>query len=134
MATAKKVLADGLRARYMECVRACMEAQGEEILRTASNEFAFPCVDAEGNEAYVVVTFKVPTGSRDGDPYDGYAVAEDYAQHVAEAEAKAKAQAEAKARKMARDKAEREAKAKAKAAAKAEAEAKAKAEAEGQGQ
>ena len=94
MATAKKVLADGLRARYMECVRACMEAQGEEILRTASNEFAFPCVDAEGNDAYVVVTFKVPTGSRDGDPYDGYAVAEDYAQHVAEAEAKAKAQAE----------------------------------------
>lgn len=115
MAQSKKALHEVIRAQYMERVRAVLEADGEEVLRTNSNEFAIPCVDSEGNDEFIVLTFKVPTGSRDGEAYDGYGEAESFKMHTAEKAEKAKAAAEAKARKIARDKAEREAKAKAKA-------------------
>ena len=115
MAQSKRALRDGIRAQYMAQVRAFLESAGEEVLLTNSNEFALPCVDAEGNDEFLVLTFKVPTGSREGDPYDGYGEAEAFALKTAEKAEKAKEAAEAKARKIARDKAEREAKAKAKA-------------------
>jgi hypothetical protein len=118
MAKTKKQLHEGIRAKFMSAVMAMLEAQGEEILRTKSNEIAIPTIDEDGNEEYCVISFKVPTGSReDGEAYDGYGVAQQYAEHQAEqAEKTAKAKA-AKERKMARDKAAREAKAKAKAEA-----------------
>ena len=115
MAQSKRALRDGIRAKYMAQIRAFLEGAGEEVLLTNSNEFALPCVDEEGNDEFIVLTFKIPTGSREGDPYDGYGEAEDYAAKTAEKAEKAKASAEAKAKKIARDKAEREAKAKAKA-------------------
>lgn len=113
--TSKKSLHDSLRAQYIACISEYLTAQGEEVLVTGSNEIALPCVDSEGNDEFLVLTFKVPTGSRDGEAYDGYAMAQDYALKTAEKAEKAKANAEAKAKKMARDKAQREAKAKAKA-------------------
>lgn len=115
MAKSKKQLRDELRARFMESVKAYLDSQGEEILVTNSNEYAIPCVDSEGNDEFIVLTFKVPIGSRDGDPYDGYGEAESYKMKVAEREGKAKAAAIAKAKKIERDKKAREAKAKAKA-------------------
>lgn len=115
MAVSRKSLRDTLRARYIACVSEYLATIGEEVLVTGSNELAIPCVDSEGNDEFLVLTFKVPTGSRDGEAYDGYSMAEDYRLKVAEKEAKAKAAAEAKAQKIAKDKAQREAKAKAKA-------------------
>ena len=115
MATSKKSLHDALRTRYMDLVREALVQAGEDILVTGTNEFTLPCVDAEGNDEFIVLTFKVPTGSRDGDPYDGYAVAEEYRMKQAERAEKAKAAAEAKAKKVERDRLAREAKAKAKA-------------------
>ena len=115
MAKSKKALHEALRKKYMEAIKAFLEQNGEEVLTTNSNEYALPCVDEEGNDEFLVLTFKVPTGSREGDPYDGYGEAEDYAAKTAEKAEKAKAAAEAKAKKIAKDKAEREAKAKAKA-------------------
>lgn len=115
MAKSKRQLHEALRADYMNAIRAFLEGNGEEVLITNSNEFALPCVDEEGNDEFIVLTFKVPTGSRDGEPYDGYGEAEAYAVKTAEKAEKAKAAAEAKAKKIAKDKAEREAKAKAKA-------------------
>lgn len=114
MATSK-ALRDELRARYLTAVENALVANGEDVLVVGSNEFAIPCVDGEGNDEFVVITVKVPTGSRDGDAYDGYAMAEEYRMKLAERAEKAKARAEAKAKKIARDKAQREAKAKAKA-------------------
>jgi hypothetical protein len=111
----KKSLHEELRSKYMLAVSHFLAEQGETVLQTGANEFAVPCVDSEGNEEYLVLTFKVPTGSRDGDPYDGYSMHEDYLMKCATKEAKAKERAEAKAKKIARDKAQREAKAKAKA-------------------
>lgn len=115
MAKSKKQLHEELRARFMESVIAHLTEQGEEILQTGSQEIAIPCVDSEGNDEYVVITFKVPTGSRDGDPYDGYGMAQSYTMKV-QADAEKKAEAERKKQaKIARDKAQREALAKAKA-------------------
>ena len=65
MATSKKALHEALRTRYINAVRTYLEGQGEEVLITNSNEIALPCVDDEGNDEFVVVTFKVPTGSRE---------------------------------------------------------------------
>ena len=117
MAKSKKQLHEGIRNKFMKAVVDWLEQeQGEEVLRTKSNEIAIPCLDEEGNDEWCVITFKVPTGSRDdGEAYDGYGIAEQYAESVAEKEAKAKAEAEKKAKKIAKDKAMREQRAKAKA-------------------
>lgn len=115
MAKAKKQLHEEIRAKYTALVSDFLTKQGEEVLVVGSQEIAVPCVDSEGNDEYLVITLKVPTGSRDGDAYDGYAMAEDYRRRVAaakEREEKAKAEKE---RKIARDNAMREQKAKAKA-------------------
>lgn len=98
-----KILRDSLRASYMEKVRDSLAAMGEEVLQVGSNEFAIPCVDGEGNDEFVVINIKVPLGSRDGDAYDGYSMAEDYEMKCREREEKAKAAAEKKAAKIARD-------------------------------
>lgn len=115
MAKSKKQLHEALRARYMALVREFLESKGEEVLQTNSNEFALPVIDEENNDEFLVITFKVPTGSRDGEAYDGYGEAEAYAMKTVEKAEKAKAAAEAKAKKIAHDKAMREQKAKAKA-------------------
>ena len=121
MAMTTKALHEALRKAYREAVGEYLSAKGEEVLVTKSNELSIPCVDAEGNDEFVVITFKVPTGSRDdGEPYDGYERAEAYKENVAEKAEKAKAAKEAKAKKIARDNAQRKAKAEAKAKARAE--------------
>ncbi len=117
MATSKTILDNAIREGYIEKVKAFLEGEGEEVLITGSNEIALPCVDAEGNEKFVVLTFKVPTGTRGGEAYNGYDEASDYAAHVKAKEEKAKAAAEKKARKIAADQAAREEKARLKALA-----------------
>ena len=117
MATSKTILDNAIREGYIEKVKAFLEGEGEEVLITGSNEIALPCVDAEGNEKFVVLTFKVPTGTRGGEAYNGYDEASDYAAHVKAKEEKAKVAAEKKARKIAADQAAREEKARLKALA-----------------
>ena len=116
MAKTKKVLHEGIRNKFMKAVADWLVEQGEEVLRTKSNEIAIPTLDEDGNDEWCVITFKVPTGSRDdGEAYDGYGMADEYTTKEAEKAEKAeKAKAE-KEKKIARDKAQREAKAKAKA-------------------
>lgn len=113
-----------LRAMYTEKVIELFTAQDEDVLRTGSSEIAFPVVDSEGNEKFVVISIKVPKGERkDGYvPYDGYSVAEEYAINQREkADKKAKAD-EAKRKKIAQDEAfrKKQAELKAKKAERAE--------------
>ena len=116
MAKSKKQLHEGIRAKFMALAKEWLESLGEEVLKVKSNEYAIPTLDEDGNEEFLVLTFKVPTGSRDdGEAYDGYGLAEQYAESVVAKAEKAKIEAEKKAKKIARDKAQREAKAKAKA-------------------
>jgi hypothetical protein len=101
MASDIKKLRDNVRAQWFDWLEGALVDEDCDILRTASNELAIPVVDSEGNEHYVVFIVKIPTGSRDGEPYDGYAAAEDYAMKC---EAKAR-KAEEKERKSAERKA-----------------------------
>lgn len=117
MAKTAKVLNEEIKVRFLDGVAEHLTNVGEEVLRTGSNEIALPVLDEDGNEKWLVLTFKVPTGSRDGDAYDGYSMAEDYKMKCEEKEAKAKAKAE----KAEKDKAKREEKARAKAKADAQA-------------
>lgn len=111
MAKTAKVLNEEIKVRFLDGVADHLTQCGEEVLRVGSNEIALPVVDNENNEKWLVLTFKVPTGSRDGDAYDGYAMAEDYKMKCEDKERKAKEKAE----KAAKDKAKREAKSKEKA-------------------
>ena len=106
----KKSLADGIKSNYYEMVRALFASKDMEVLRVGSAEMALPVLDANGDEEWLVVTFKVPTGSRDGDAYDGYALAQEYEMKQKAKAEKAKEVAEKKAAKIAKDKAAREAK------------------------
>ena len=103
MAKTAKVLNEEIKVRFLDGIVDHLTDVGEEVLRVGSNEIALPVVDSENNEKWLVLTFKVPTGSRDGDAYDGYSMAEDYAMKQVEKAEKAKAKAE----KAEKDKAKR---------------------------
>ena len=109
MAKTAKVLNEEIKVRFLDGIVDHLTDVGEEVLRVGSNEIALPVVDSENNEKWLVLTFKVPTGSRDGDAYDGYAMAEDFKMKCEDKERKAKEKAE----KAAKDKAKRAAKEKA---------------------
>ena len=104
MAVSRKIERELIRTSFLDKVSQFLYEGGEEVLRVKSNEIAIPVVGCEGNEDFLVLTFKVPTGANKGlEPYDGYAIAEDYVHNLAEKERKAKEKAEAKAKKMERD-------------------------------
>ncbi len=104
MAISRKAERELIRTRFLEMVSTFLYESGEEVLRVKSNEIAIPCVDCEGNEDFIVINFKVPTGANKGlEPYDGYALAEDYVHNLAEKERKAEERKAEKARKIARD-------------------------------
>ena len=103
MAVSKKILHEEIKTRYVSLVADFLREQGEEVLVTGSNKIAIPAVDAQGNEEFLELTFKVPTGSRDGDPYDGYGEAESYALKLREKAEKTAAAEKKKAEKIAKD-------------------------------
>lgn len=116
MAKSKKQLHEGIRQRFMLPIIKALTDAGEEVLRTASNEISIPCLDEEGNDEFIVISFKVPTGCReDGEAYDGYSKAEAYTMRAKEAEEKQKKAEEKKKAKIEKDKKIREERAKAKA-------------------
>ena len=109
MAISRKVEREILRNDYLQKVIDAFLELDETVLRVKSNEIAIPVVGCEGNEDYIVVTVKVPTGANKGtEPYDGFEMAQDYEMKVAEKEEKAKRKEEEKKKKIARDKEVRE--------------------------
>lgn len=112
MAKTAKVLNEEIKVRFLDGVAEHLTQVGEEVLRVGSNEIAIPVLDSEDNEKWLVLTFKVPTGSRDGDAYDGYSMAEDYQMKLKE---KAEKQAAKDARAAEQAKREKKSKEKEKA-------------------
>ena len=85
MAVSRKVERDLLRENYLTNIINHFTNTNEEVLRVKSNEIAIPVVGCEGNEDFIVITVKVPTGANKGlEPYDGYELAEDYELKTAE--------------------------------------------------
>ena len=103
MAVSRKIEREMLKAEYLNKIIELFSAD-EEVLRVKSNEIAFPVVGCEDNEDFIVVTVKVPTGANKGtEPYDGYAMAEEYEMKLKDKAEKAKKRAEEKAKKIAKD-------------------------------
>ena len=107
----RKQLDEEIKVRFLEGVSEHLSNVGEEVLRVGTNEIALPVVDSEGEERWLVLIFKVPTGTRQGEAYDGYEMAEDYKMKLENKSIKEQQKAE----RAAKDKAKREAKAKEKA-------------------
>ena len=81
MKMTKAQLENALRNTYLNLIRDALSAEDTDALSVGASEIAVPCLDAEGNEAWVVVKVSVPRGTRNGngyDAYDGYAAADDY--------------------------------------------------------
>ena len=112
MATTQRMANANLRANYANILYEMLVNSGEDVGYVSAGVINFPVVDENGNDSWIEITVKVPSGSRDGTPYDGYELREDYViKQENAAERKAKADA-AKAKKIARDEAARAAKAK----------------------
>lgn len=106
MAISRKVEREIAREQFVNDVIEYFTNKDEEVLRVKSNEIAIPIVGCEGNEDWIVITVKIPTGADKGmTPYDGYEMAEEYQMKLADKERKKKEQEEKKAKKIARDKA-----------------------------
>lgn len=109
MAKSQKALNDEIKAKYFDKIWSFLEELGEEVIKVKSNEIAFPIVDSEGGEKSVVVVIKVPTGANKGtEPYDPYAMGEEYELKEKAKKDKAEKLAKAKAEKIAKDIARRE--------------------------
>ena len=105
MAIARKIEREILRNEYLQKVIDAFLELDETVLRVKSNEIAIPCVGCEGNEDYIVITVKVPTGANKGlEPYDGYEMAKDYEMKLEEKAEKAKRKEKEKQKKIAKDK------------------------------
>lgn len=96
-----------------DVLKAIMEFVTEKFecdsLAVGTSSFAFPVVDAEGNEKFAKITVAIPRGTRNGkggyDEYDAYAEAKDFEDEQNEKEAKRKA---SEAKKEAKRKADEE--------------------------
>ena len=107
MAVTQRIANSNLRIAYTNMFLDLLANSGEDVGRVSAGVINFPVVDENGNDSWIEVTIKVPSGSRDGTPYDGYELREDYTiKQEAAAERKVKADA-AKAKKIARDEAAR---------------------------
>ena len=92
------------------------EKGGEQWVRqVASNAVAFPFVNDLGEEEVIKLTISVPTGSRDGEPYDMDLEADDFEEKQKAKAEKQKEAEEKKKKKIEADKKKREAKAEMKA-------------------
>lgn len=105
MAVSRKVEREIERTKYLEKISEFLSEKCEEdVLRVKSNEIAFPIVGCEGNEDWIVVTVKVPTGANKGtEPYDGYEMAEEYQMKLSEKERKRIEAEKKKAEKIRKD-------------------------------
>ena len=104
----KAQLETAIRNDFLNAISTFISEDREtDVLPVSASELAIPCLDAEGNEKWVLVKVSIPRGTRNGeggyDPYDGYTAAEDYQMEQADrAEKKAKAE-EKKQAKIAAD-------------------------------
>lgn len=103
MTVSRKVEREILRNAYLTEIIEYF-SDHDEVLKVKSNEVAIPVVGCEGNEDFIVITVKVPTGANKGtEPYDGYELAEEYERKLKEKELKKKEKEIAKEKKIKRD-------------------------------
>ena len=112
--------ASAVRAEYLKRIKDYLTEAGEEVLLIKSGTYAIPVVDSNNTDGWVAITVTIPKGSRDGEPFDGYEVAEDFAFEQAKKEKKKAEEAAKREKKKAKDAAAREEKKRLREAKKAE--------------
>lgn len=113
MAQSKASLETALRVDFLQSITEMIQSKYEtDVLPISASEIAIPVVDAENNDKFVLIKVSIPRGTRNGngsyDEYDGYGLAEAYAEECATKQAKkeaseAKKKAEAEERKRKRE-------------------------------
>lgn len=115
MAKSVKTMKTEKKNEYLEKITKFLLDNEEDVVRTGSGEIAFPTVLENGDECFITLKVSIPTGTRDGEDYNGYAVADSYKIDCERSAEKAKNARKAKEKKIAADKKRRENSAKIKA-------------------
>ena len=89
---------NSLRFQAMQRLMSLLAEAGEDVMQTKNNKFMYPSVTDDGEELYFEITVSIPSGSRDGDQYNGYDEAENF-RIVSQAKAEEKARKELEKRK-----------------------------------
>ena len=97
-----------MRNSFIKELMDFIESQGNEAIRIKNNEVAFPIVYENGDEAFMKIAVSIPSGSRDGDIFDAYSLAEEYVINEKKKKEIAERKAEEKQKKIARDEKQRE--------------------------
>lgn len=112
MVNTKKL--NGVRNEILnEVLNFLSEKYGDTVV-IASNALAVAVVGEDGEEGWVKGVFSIPTGTRDGDEFDGFAEADNYALEQKAKKEKAEEAKRKKEAKMKKDAEKRAAKEKAK--------------------
>lgn len=110
-------LGNALREEITTGLVTYLEEQGLTVGKRASGKLLFEKPDSTGEDRWVQVDVIVPKGSREGEPFDGQALIDEYAEKQEFAKAKAvereRVSKEKQAKRAEKDKAKAEAKAKA---------------------
>lgn len=115
MAKSVKTMKTEKKNEYLEKITKFLLDNEEDVVRTGSGEIAFPIVLENGDECFITLKVSIPTGTRDGEDYNGYAVADSYKLDCAKSAEKAENARKAKEKKIDADKKRRENSAKIKA-------------------
>ena len=73
-----KAMREEKKAELMKIFIDFLKEKGEDVLEIGSNVLAFPFCYANGEEDAARIKIEIPTGSRDGEPFDCYGEAESW--------------------------------------------------------
>lgn len=72
MAKVNRKETEKIRNLYLNEIAKFYDDMNVEIFQIASNKLCIPVVGDENGEYFLTITFAVPTGERNGEPFDGY--------------------------------------------------------------
>lgn len=72
MAKVNRKETEKIRNLYLNEIAKFYDDMNVEIFQIASNKLCIPVVGDESGEYFLTITFAVPTGERNGEPFDGY--------------------------------------------------------------
>lgn len=96
------------RNEVIESIYQMLQTNGEDVMQVKTNKIAFPFVNSNGSDEFIEITVSVPLGSRDKEPYDAYALAEEFETKRKKDLERAKKKEEEKQKKIAKDNKKRE--------------------------
>jgi hypothetical protein len=78
MKKSQKQIDTEVKNRYLPYLIKTFEDLELEVLRIKDHTIAVPVLDENGDESWLKITLVVPSGSRDGEAFDGYSLQQEY--------------------------------------------------------